>query len=42
MGSPAIRHAQRRRELLDGFQLDTDFPNPDHAAQQQRRRRGNP
>ncbi|MFF4105679.1 DUF6531 domain-containing protein [Streptomyces sp. NPDC001903] len=26
----------------NGFQLDTDFPNPDHAAQQQRRRRGNP
>ncbi|MCC0100759.1 hypothetical protein K7B10_39625 [Streptomyces flavotricini] len=25
----------------NGFQLDTDFPNPDHAAQQ-RRRRGTP
>ncbi|MEU3774275.1 hypothetical protein AB0F11_13920 [Streptomyces sp. NPDC032472] len=24
----------------NGFHMDTDFANPDHAAQQHRRRRG--
>ncbi|MFJ3926265.1 RHS repeat-associated core domain-containing protein [Streptomyces sp. NPDC090022] len=33
-------HVFMQADGTDGFRMDTDFANPDHAAQQDRRRRG--